>query len=513
MEPKERVLRLLRNDVGKASEGAATGQAYFVSPTDQVWKPHISAEGFESYVRVVGDPKLNGNAAGLGGRYTRGPIVQRDFACTDLGNSYAFADMHGGHFHYVLAQRLWLRWDGRRWSRDEIGAAKRAAAEVARENLRLSGEIKDDDKRKKAAGWAASSMSAPKINAALELAGVHEELVLTPDQLDADPWLLSCANGTLDLRSGALRDPNPADLISLGNDVRYDPKAECPRWQRFLVEVFDGDAELTEFVQRAIGYSLTGDTREHKLFVLHGSGRNGKTTLIEIVKRLLGKDAAKPTPFDTFIRTRNDGPRNDIAALHRVRLAVASESGEGRKLDEATVKLVTGGDTIAARFLFKEYFEFTPQFKIWLVTNNRPRVDGSDDAIWARLCLVPFETSFLGREDKTLPAKLQTELPGILAWAVRGCLTWQKDGLGSAAAVTKATAAYREEEDVVGAFLAERCELTGETAPAELREAYEAFCRELGEKPLGAAPLGKRLARRGIERSGRGKTYQGVSLC
>lgn len=261
---------------------------------------------------------------------------------------------------------------------------------------------------------------------------------------------------------------------------------------------------------------LTGDVREHILAIFHGGGCNGKSTLVAILQRLLG-DFAVTASFDTFMRQRNRGPRNDLARLHRARLVTAAESGEGRRLDEATVKEITGGDVIAARFLYGEHFEFKPQFKLVLVTNHRPAVDGNDDAIWRRLRLVPFEQSFEGREDRELTAKFEAELRGILAWAVEGCLAWQREGLGAADAVTRATAEYREEEDVLGAFLDEHCVMDGETSTRALREAYESYCHDLGEKPLTQSALGKRLGKRGVKKvrrggGGRARVYVGVSL-
>jgi len=251
------------------------------------------------------------------------------------------------------------------------------------------------------------------------------------------------------------------------------------------------------------------------LVVFHGSGANGKSTLVGVLRRLLG-DFAVTAAFDTFMRQRDRGPRNDLARLHRARLVTAAESGEGRRLDEATVKEITGGDVIAARFLYGEHFEYAPRFKLVLVTNHRPKVDGDDDAIWRRLRLVPFEQSFEGREDRELAARLEAELPGILAWGMRGAIEWQEEGLGEAAAVTRATREYREDEDVLGAFMAERCVMRGETPTRELREAYEAYCSDLGETPLGASVLGKRLSKRGVRRAhrdgGREKVYEGVSL-
>ncbi len=248
----------------------------------------------------------------------------------------------------------------------------------------------DDTQRDKAAKWALASQSDMRLRALVNVAATEPGIALSADRLDADPWLLSCANGTVDLRTGKLRRPDQTDLLSLGTELSYDAEATCPRWELFLSEVFDGDDELVRFVKRAVGYSLTGDTREHALFVCHGTGRNGKSTLLETLKHVAGGFAVT-APFDTSTRARGDrGVRNDLARLHRARLVAAFEAGEGRRLDEATVKTLTGGDTIAARFLYGEFFEFTPHFKLWLVSNFRPRVDGADDAI----CTVSSSISF-----------------------------------------------------------------------------------------------------------------------
>jgi putative DNA primase/helicase len=436
---------------------------------------------------------------------------------SDLDTAQLFAADHGDRFRHVRDQRMWLAWDGTRWRRDATGEAQRAAKETAYALLGRAGAIKDPDEAKAAAKWALSARSEHRIRALLALAETELEIAITPDMLDADPWLLTCANGTLDLRTGKMREHEPEDLISLGTAVAYDPDARCARWERFLGEIFGADEDLIGFVHRLVGYMLTGDTRERVLVVLHGSGFNGKSTFLETVKVLLG-DFAATASFDSFTRTRGDrGPRNDLARLHRARLVIASESGEGRRLDEAVVKQLTGRDTIAARFLYGEHFEFVPQFKLVLATNHRPRVDGADDAIWDRLRLVPVEQSFRGREDKGLQEALAGELPGILAWAVRGCLQWGSEGLGTAAAVTHATEEYRRDEDVLGGFLAERCKSDGETATTDLRRAYEEFCEDAGERPLGASALGRHLSRRGIHREqrtdgARGHVYRPISL-
>jgi len=426
---------------------------------------------------------------------TPGRVYER----TDLGNAEAFAAEHHGRLRHVKDQRRWLVWNEGRWRPDQTGEAERAAKETTRQLLVSAAEIDDRDERRAAVGFALKSQGDARIRALLSLASTEPEIVLAASALDTDPYLLACRNGTLDLRTGTLRPHDPDDLISLGTDVDYHAKAECPRFLRFLDEIFAGDDELVDYVHRAAGYTLTGDVREHVLFALWGAGRNGKTKLIEALQLVLG-DFARTTPFDTFAKTRHDrGPRNDIARLRRARMVVAAESTEGRQLDEAVVKLVSGGDTIAARFLYGEFFEFRPEFKLWLVTNHRPRVDGSDDAIWARLRLIPFEVSFEGREDKTIGDQLAAEAEGILAWAVRGCLEWRRDGLGLPAKVAAATAEYRQDEDVLGAFLDERCTMDGSITAADFRSAFEDFCKSVGERPVPASVLGRRLRRRGVE--------------
>ena len=435
-------------------------------------------------------------------------------ALTDLGNAERFVAAHGHRFRYVHEWGRWLEWRDGRWRDDTTGEATRAAKTTARALLAEAAALGDSDARSRLAKWGATSQAEPRIRALLTLACTEPEVAISAAQLDQHPFALACANGTIDLRTGKLRAPDPADLITRGTDVVYEPDADCSRWRRFLAEVFAGDVELIGFVQRFVGYCLTGDTREQVLPVFHGAGANGKTTLVETLGRLLD-DLAATAPFDTFLRGRDRGPSDDLARLAGARLVTANESGDGRRFDEAVVKQITGGDTIACRHLYGRWFEYRPQFKVVLVTNDRPRVSGDDEAVWRRLRLVPFEQSFRGREDRALAATLAAELPAILAWAVEGCQAWQREGLGHAQAVTRATDDYRTDEDVLGAFLADCCEQNGEVAAKDLRAAYEQWCAEQGELPLAGNALGRRLARRGIQgarRTGGTRVYVGIAL-
>lgn len=434
---------------------------------------------------------------------------------TDLANARLFAELHGSVFRHVRENRTWLNYTDGRWLRDVTGAADRAAKETVDVMFQHAVDLAGDA-RAGAVRHALSSQSAGAQNAMLQLASTEPGIAIRADALDRDPYLLSCANGTLDLRTGLLRPHDPDDLLSLGNSIEFDADAKCTRWLRFLDEVFPGDADLIAFVQRCIGYSLTGDTREHVVIILHGSGRNGKTTLVETVKQLVGT-LAKVAPFDSFARARGDrGTRNDLARLHRARFVSSVESAEGRKLDESLVKQLSGGDSIAVRYLYSEHFEYRPEFTIWLATNSKPQIDAGDDAVWARMRLIPFGQCFLGREDRALAGDLHAELPGILSWAVQGCLDWQRDGLGQTAAVDIATSDYRAGEDPLADFLADRCTITaGARVEARiLRAAYEAWCTGNGVRPLAANELGKALNRHAVtpERTKHARYYVGIQV-
>jgi putative DNA primase/helicase len=261
----------------------------------------------------------------------------------------------------------------------------------------------------------------------------------------------------------------------------------------------DGQAALITFLQRAVGYALTGDTSEHVLFLLHGTGRNGKSTFLETLHALLG-DYAKQADFATFLARKHDTVRNDLAELQGARFVAAVEVEEGRRLAENLVKQLTGGDRIKARFLYQEYFEYVPQFKVFLACNHKPVIRGTDLAIWERIRLIPFTVTIPKAErDTHLLTKLLQELPGILAWAVQGCLAWQQHGLGEPQAVVQATGAYRAEMDLLGSFLEDTVVLGThhQVTSKDLYTAYCTWCETNGETPMSKKALGSRLLERG----------------
>jgi P4 family phage/plasmid primase-like protien len=437
------------------------------------------------------------------------------FNLTDLGNAERFIAHHGEDVRYCYPWRKWLVWTGARWERDEAGRVYRLAKETVRGIYREASDEEDEDRRKALGKHARASESETRIRAMVELA--KPEIPVSPDELDASPWLLNTANGTIDLRTGELREHRREDLITKVAPVEYDPAAAAPTWEAFLERVLPGE-ELRQFVQRAVGYSATGSTSEQCMFIHHGPGANGKSTFAETLSATLG-DYAMRTPTETLLVKRPGGVPNDVARLKGARYVTASETEEGRRLAESLVKDLTGQDTISARFMWAEWFDFKPTHALHLSTNHRPEIRGSDAAIWRRIRLVPWSVTIPPAEqDRKLPEKLRAELPGVLTWIVRGCLEWQREGLQAPEEVRQATKAYRAEMDVLAAFLADCClRAEDETAFAgDLWGAWKRWCEESGEQAGTQKRFGGRLAERGFlnhrdSRTGR-KVWSGVAL-
>ena len=440
-------------------------------------------------------------------------------------NARALVRQHGQHLRYCYPWKSWLVWTGTHWKRDTSGRVMSAAKGTIKK-LACEVEALDDSTAAKVLlVHIQTSLATAKLKAMVESAQSEPDIPIQPEALDADPWLLNCTNGTLDLHTGTLQPHRPDDLLTKCLSIHFDAHAPCPTWKRFLWRIMGGttleeDTEemstseleqrqaaddraqrLVAFLQRAIGYSLTGDTREQCLFVLHGSGANGKSTFLEVLQALLG-DYAQSTPSASLLaKSRPDGIPNDIGRLRGARLVTAVEIGEGKRLNEELVKRLTGQDTLTARFLHAEFFDFRAEFKIFIACNHLPTIKGTDHAIWRRIRLIPFEVTIPDTEqDKNLATKLRAELPGILRWAVEGCLNWQQEGLGPPAEVQEATANYRASMDNLGEFLEDMC-LIGDayrTKPSTLYTAYQHWCSENTKDPLAANEFGTRLTERGF---------------
>jgi P4 family phage/plasmid primase-like protien len=446
------------------------------------------------------------------------------FLLNDIGNAMRLVERFGASLRFVVNVG-WHRWDGKRWQRDESQIeARRYAQRTSKAIFHECAFLADPDAAKERAKFAVRSGNDSRLSAMLSVSEPH--LALSADAMDGNCWLLNCANGTLDLRTGEIRPHSQDDLLTRLAPVAYDPDAKAPTWESFLADVFENDRELISYVQKAVGYSLTGLTREQVLFIAHGGGSNGKTTFLEVLTQMVG-DHSQQTPTETFmVKDRAGSIPNDIARLKGARLVTATETESGQRLAESLVKQATGGDKLVGRFMRQEFFEFTPIFKLWLATNHKPEIRGTDNAIWRRIRLIPFNVVFKDAEeaaegekvkDKTLPERLAREMPGILAWAVRGCLDWQKHGLATPPAVTKATGDYREEMDQLGEFLAECIEpaRTVTIAARDVLEAYTAWCSRNGVEPVSSTRFGRNITERGVKR-GRtatgAKGYEGIDI-
>jgi len=418
---------------------------------------------------------------------------------TDDGNAFRFVNAYGDVARYCLRWKKWLIFDGKRWKPDEGENLVRMARDVARSIDREAADTTDTAAKRDISNWARRSQSAGRISAMLRFA--RSDLVIEPDALDSDIWLLNCQNGTIDLRTRELREHRREDYITKLCPYPYDPDAEAPTFERFLNEIFDGTQEIIGFLRRYAGSSASGSIKDRAFIILWGAGKNGKTTLLELLRTALG-DYAKDTPIATFMQKDYEGVGNDVAALKGSRFVTASESEKGKKLAVAKIKKLVGSDTVSARFLYREFFEFKPQMKLWIATNHKPVIEETADAIWDRVHLVPFRVRFDGdKADEDLGEKLRTEAAGVLAWIVRGCLEWQRDGLNPPPKVLAATKQYKDESNPLRMFFEDRCVLhpEAEAAASELHRAYARWAIAWGEEAMKTKAFQSELRDQGFE--------------
>ncbi len=395
-------------------------------------------------------------------------------ALTDYGNAERLVQYHGEDLRFCHPFGKWLAWDGGRWQIDNTAEVMRRAKQTARRVYQEAADATDPAKAKELAKHAIRSESDARLRAMIGLAESEPGVPILPEQLDADLWIFNVENGTIDLKTGSVRPHDRGDLVTKIAPVTYDPDVACPTFDAFLARILPSKP-LRRFVQRVVGYALTGDTREDAIFINYGDGNNGKSTLIETVQALMG-DYAMQTPVETLLVKRGEGIPNDVARLRGARFVAAAEGDEGRRLAEGLIKQLTGGDKVTARFLHGEFFEFPPTFKIALSTNHKPIIRGTDEGIWRRIRLTPFGVTIPKEErDPDLPKKLHDELPGILNWAIAGCLAWQQDGLGMPEEIEQAVKSYREEMSPLQEFVEDRCIIEPDLwqSSADLWDAYQ----------------------------------------
>ncbi|MGM2833298.1 phage/plasmid primase, P4 family, partial [Bacillus cereus group sp. Bce025] len=421
---------------------------------------------------------------------------KRKFKLTEMGNAERIAYEYGHVIKYIN-DIGWFIWDGKRWKVDTKKEIERITAKVLR-NLSKS----EDEAEAK---W---SRMCERRN--IRMNSIKDLMPLVPGErgdFDKHKFLFNVENGVVDLKTGKLLQHDRELGLTKITNITFDENAKCPEWLKFLDQIFLGDQALVEYMQRLIGYSLTGDISEQIMMFLVGGGSNGKSTFINTIKDLMG-DYGKQAKSDTFIKKKESGANNDIARLVGSRFVSAIESEEGEKLADSFVKQITGGEPVLARFLRQEFFEFIPEFKVFFTTNHKPIIGGLDEGIWRRVKLIPFNLSLPAhKRDKRLPEKLSLEMPGILNWAIEGCMKWQQDGLKEPKVVAEATGKYKDDMDILAPFLDEVCyveERENESIMIEAKElynVYERWCFNSGERSLG-----NRSFYRMLETKGFGKT-------
>ena len=440
------------------------------------------------------------------------------FPRTDAGNAEMFAHVSKDDLRYDHKQHRWLLWSGHWWSIDTDGAIMRRAKDIARMRA-ASGERLGGKEGIAEIDWALASESVARLEGVVKLARVETPLADSGEGWDSDTMLLGVANGVIDLRTGILRNGKPEDKITLHSEIAYDPEAQCPRFEQFIGEIFGGDQDLIEFIQSAIGYCLTGDTREQCLFVCQGGGSNGKSTLLEVMRHIMGGYAYN-LPFSAFELDMRSSIPNDLAPLPGKRFVTAIETNESAQLNEGRIKLLTGCDPISARFMRGEFFTFVPVAKYFLSFNNAPMVTDDSHGFWRRVRIVPFRQQFAGDAiDDELLDKLKTEAPGILAWAVQGCLKWQESGLDIPQAIKEATVEYRQDNDPLADFVEERCILTAgaHVEAGALWDAYIGWASDnLERTQLDRRGFSRRLLAKGFKKTRVGKNrtwmWEGIGL-
>ncbi|MEM2079750.1 MAG: phage/plasmid primase, P4 family [Nitrososphaerota archaeon] len=432
---------------------------------------------------------------------TNGSVTVIKFPPTDLGNAERLVEQYREQIAFVPSWG-WLVWNGRRWVTDKSEAIlTELAGKVVRSIYDEISSLGSKEERERLAKWAIASESEKRIASMLKLARAY--CIANPDEFDANPNLLNCLNGVVNLETGELMSHNPSFKLTKLCPVEYHPDAEAPLWEKFLDDIFLGDRDLVSYIQRVLGYALTGEVVEEGFFICWGTGSNGKSTFFGVLLEILG-DYAKTISSDAILRKsqQSDSHPTAIADLFGVRLAVVHETDEGKYLSAARVKMLTGRDIVKARFMHRDYFQFRPTHKIFLVTNYKPIIRDTTPAMWRRIHLIPFRAFFDEQtRDVRMMQKLLAEKEGILAWLVRGCLEWREKGLNPPAIVREATKQYRTEQDVIQSWLEENCvaDPNAFTSFKELYDDYVNWCKENDEEPAGQRSFANRLSEKGFE--------------
>lgn len=441
----------------------------------------------------------------------------KEYSFDDTGNAELLHELYGKKLRYNFTEKTWYYWTDKKWAPDPGGLVETCIDAVVKEIEQDTEKMRSDQPTGGAARHLAYSRTH-KAKAALEKEARHL-MAINASQFDAEPYVFNTPSGLILTTSDKMRENIPEDKCTkLGGTPLAPETKDCPVWESFLRDIFGGDEELIRFVQKALGYSMTGDVSEQCLFFLYGGGRNGKSTFINVAADIFGDYALNIQP-QTIMDQRFAGsgaPTPDIARLKGARFVTTVEPNEGERLNEGLIKQLTGGDKITARYLYGKEFEFKPQFKLWIAANNKPVIRGSDIGIWRRIRLIPFGVTIPeDKVDKKLPDKLRQEYPAILRWIWSGARLWKLEGLGTARRVEESTQEYRMEMDSTATFL-EECTTenpAGRVKASELYAAYKHWCEEAGRLAKSSTKFGLEVAKRFPKEKGvTGVIYRGIEI-
>lgn len=430
-------------------------------------------------------------------------FVNGQMQFTDITNRDYFLKAYGDRIRYCLMWNKFLVWNGTCWEIDKKGHVEENCVDFVHEMYRGLRVIND---RKLAGDFEKhliKSESFRRIQALVGLLKMSKTIKICDDELDTDNYLFNVSGATLDLRTGKGLPPNPQNLITKKSKFIYEKDAQCPTWNMFLMQIFNNDFDLIKFVQKAMGYSLSGDVSEQCMFILWGTGANGKSTFLNVLQELFG-DYACSTGTETFMK-KTSGQSNDLARLRGMRLVTTSEAEQGKAISESLIKQITGEDELTARFLYGEYFSFKPTFKIYMATNHKPRIKGADNGIWRRIKLIPFTVTIPPEQrDKQLTEKLLAENSGILNWLLQGYTLWKKEGLIEPDVIKEANEEYRYDMDSIQAFINEVLNIDAtqkwRLPTKDLYDVYLRWCVKNNEKALSQKGLAVRMQEKGYKR-------------
>ncbi len=443
----------------------------------------------------------------------------RAYTFDDMGNAERFVDLFGENVRYCYTEKKWYFYNSMRWSVDNLGVILRMAdkcveAMKAEAKLYLQADEESGGDMAKAFEKHMKSSRSNKSKKAM-LNEIEHHLPILPIQMDRYKMALNTPSGIINLKNGDVKAHNPEYYFTKITSVDCAEAADCPRWLAFLDDIFADDKDLIRYIQKAVGYSLTGSTAEQCAFFLYGTGRNGKSTFIDVIRDVFGDYAANIQPETIMVKSSQSNAINsDIARLKGARLVTSVEPNEGVRLNEGLLKQLTGNDTVTARKLYSEEFEFKPEFKLWMATNHKPIIRGTDTGIWRRIHMIPFNVQIPeDKVDKNLTHKLKAEMTAIFKWCIDGCLMWQREGLQMPAAVLKSVREYRREMDVISAFIEDKCTLEGTVQASMLYAAYASWADSNNEYCMSNTKFSTELAKRFEKIKGRNyKYFSGISL-